>query len=283
MREHSIVPFADYRPSPNFGFYDAANRLIRLTPRAIVPHSADSQLNADPPRTFFAPGGQSTHFWIRGDGHLIQMVPLDVPAWGNGVLDRADGVDSPNPYVREWYRTRRNPNLDTISVEFAGFGLSRGDRFTPVTEAQLQTWARLIDFLLAEGWLADFNGFNCILHREISATACPDGRFTGAGMVEAYTARRKDDMTPEEREILYALVDLLIGRSDGQPYGSLAERLNAVRAAVADQQRFQLGLGLLQQRVAELERRRPGARLGEIAAALEQLAAALRGADGAGS
>jgi hypothetical protein len=211
------------------------------------------------------------------------MVPLDVPAWGNGVLDRADGVDSPNPYVREWYRTRRNPNLDTISVEFAGFGVSRGEQFTAVTEAQLQTWARLIDFLLVEGWLADFNGFNCILHREISSTACPDGRFTGAGMVEAYTARRKDDMTPEEREILYALVDLLIGRNDGQPYGSLTERLNAVRAAVADQQRFQLGLGLLEQRVTELENQRPGARLGEIAAALEQLAAALRKADGAGS
>jgi hypothetical protein len=191
------IPFADRVESPNGGYWfdEARTQPIPFTPKALVPHSAHAPLMSDPPRRFYEtePGWWGTPgcttLWIYGDGALTQMVKLSKAAWGNGWLNRYDGHLSPKLLVREWYSENRNPNYDTISCEFAGYGLQAPKTSVntmpsiPPTDEQMETWFRVTDWILAEGWLPELTKFNVILHSEISATACPDGRFQSTDMI----------------------------------------------------------------------------------------------------
>lgn len=180
MTRSPRLPFAEWRPSPNFGGYGVAH-----LPVATVTHSADSGLMDDPPDRFFDPNHEhpgSVNLWIKGDGHIIQMVDFDKSAWGNGALNRLGGPPAIK-LVEEWYRTKTNPNTRTISIEIAGMGTSRGNRFTAVTPAQWKSWARIHEWLIAEQWFSYFGPENLLLHSLISATACPDGRFTVEDLV----------------------------------------------------------------------------------------------------
>ena len=191
MARPDWIPFADRVETPNGGYSDHPV----LNPTAIVPHSSHGPLNSDPPRRFYetekgwwgSPG--CTHLWIYGHGSLTQLVKLSKPAWGNGWLNRPDGLQSPKELVRGWYRDGRNPNYDTISCEFAGYGLQAPNtspltmESIPPTDEQMATWFRVTGWLKAEGWLTELTEQNVILHREISKTACPDGRFESADMI----------------------------------------------------------------------------------------------------
>lgn len=178
-------PFATHEPTNNKG-YTVNGEPVPLTARAIVGHSADSPLDARPPRRFFDDESASSHFWIMGDGEIIQLVPLNTPAWANGRLNRPDGRSSDHELIRSWYQTGRNPNFDTISCEFAGFGKSRGSSYTPLTPEQEGAWGRLARWLEREGHIT-LSLHTILLHQHISRTACPDGRFTRAELLQLAT------------------------------------------------------------------------------------------------
>lgn len=206
MSRNPICPFAEVRLSPNGGFM-AGGRPVVLDPKAFVPHSAASQLDADPPDRFFNPRPPApekptvTHFWFYDSGKILQMKGLDVPAWGNGTLDRADGPTSPLAIVRDWYRTGRNPNLDTISAEFAGRRVIGADaKASEPTEAQVESFRRVADWMKAEGWLT-LGPENVVLHRQISATECPDGRFDSAFLL----GKLEDTLSAQDMERLARL------------------------------------------------------------------------------
>lgn len=252
------IPFAIWRPSQNHGFWGAKIS----APTAFFAHSADSVLYGDgPPDRLLYPSANpgSTHLWFEGDGRLYQTIELDEPAWGNGVdydrfgYHRTDGWESPHVLVREWYRLRRNPNLDCWSAEFSGQGISRPGKFSKLTEPQIASWIGFAEWAKAEGWFSPTLQ-NVLLHQYVVPTACPDGRFTPAELIGYLNDAGEDEMgaTPNEREILYGLVDLLIGRADGIEYVNDIERLLALRAAISDDLRFAVGLGATQQKVAEL-------------------------------
>lgn len=61
-----------------------------------------------------------------------------------------------------------------------------------------------------------------------------------------------DMFTDNDREMLYGLIDLLIGRADGVEYTNDIDRLIALRAAVTNDLRFAQGLGETQGKVAAL-------------------------------
>jgi hypothetical protein len=152
---------------------------------------------ADPPERFFnatISTRGSVHLWIKGNGHIIQMVPFDKSAWGNGQLNRTDGKNDPHPLIREWYQRGVNPNLETISIEICGVG--RSGAFQAVTEAQWNAWTRIHAWLIDEQWFDSFGGENLLLHGMISATRCPDGRWTVLDLI----AHLEDQMTKEEIE-----------------------------------------------------------------------------------
>ena len=185
------IPFAEWLPSENHGYTDGGQR-IPLAIKSIVTHSADSSSMADPPARLLHPSNNpgSVHAWLRGDGKLYQMVELDEPAWGNGV-DYTDasnfnpnGFTSPNAIIRNWFNLRRNPNLDTFSIEFAVYGQSRGALFSKPSPAQMATWARLCAWFRSEGIITPTRD-NVILHSSLVRTACPDGRFTVEELVAA--------------------------------------------------------------------------------------------------
>jgi len=202
------LPFADWRPSPNFGGYSRGHN-----PKASVTHSADSNLMDGPPARFFTrtptppqkPG--SVHLWIKGDGHITQMVEFGQSAWGNGATDRVGGPPD-NTLIQGWYAQGINPNTETFSIELTGFGKSKGARFTAVTEAQWASWARIHEWLVAEQWITTFDARNLLLHSMISATACPDGRVTVEDLV-AHLSKGADMTALEDLIIaLYAGAEL---------------------------------------------------------------------------
>lgn len=198
------LPFAEWRPSPNFGGYGVAH-----LPVATVTHSADSNPMDDPPARMFTrtpPPPQnpsSVHLWIKADGSIIQMVEFDKSAWGNGAMNR---VSPPaNALIQDWYRTKTNPNTRTISIEITGFGVSRGAKFTDVTEAQWTSWRRVHEWLIAEKWMGVFDQENLLLHSMISATACPDGRFTVDDLVAALKGTEMPDYEAMFNDLIIAL------------------------------------------------------------------------------
>lgn len=229
------VPFAEWRPSQNHGYDDGLGGRIPLTPKALFAHSADSAPGSDPPgRLLFPdPNPGSVHLWVRDDGHLLQLVELNEPAWGNGVdysrpgYHLADGASSPLAIVRQWYATKRNPNLDSISLEFTGRGVSRkGDAFDRLTEAQLATWARLGEWFQREGVIT-LGLENLVLHSQVIPTACPDGRFTAADLLAALTPAPGP---VEYQELLRRIEDLeLAAYAGGEQPGDRDERLAAAR------------------------------------------------------
>lgn len=227
------IPFAEWRPSTNHGFTSGGRRIV-LNPTAYAAHSADSGLMADPPERLLKPSANpgSTHLWYRGDGYLFQMVELDEPAWGNGVdygtpgLYRPDGWASPHKIVRDWYAARRNPNLDCISSEFTGQGVSRGANFSRLTEAQIAMFVRVAEWLKAEGWL-DITIDNLILHQYVAPTACPDGRFTPAELI-SYLGDDALKLTETQTE------NLLLRLFAGSEYEGSETREQRLQRALAE-------------------------------------------------
>ena len=191
-------PEARWNPSPNFG-YTSGGKAVVLSPRAYVQHSSVTPLNSPPPARFFStgPGRGSVHLWYYGNGVVDQLVEFDKPAYGNGQLNRADGLQSPSPLVREWYATGRNPNWDTWSAEFTGYGHSHppGYDYMRPTDDQMYAFVRFSEWSKAEGWL-EFGPDTLLLHKDISSTACPDGRFDVPYLLNALEGQ---PMTPEER------------------------------------------------------------------------------------
>lgn len=227
------IPFAEWRPSQNHGYSDGGQR-IPLTIKAIVAHSADSEPMADPPDRLLKPSSNpgSVHTWNRADGKLYQLVELDEPAWGNGVdytkpsIFNPNGWSHPNTIIRNWYANRRNPNLDTFSMEFAGFGTSRGDRFSKPTDDQMYTWARVNEWLRSEG-LITATRENVLLHGQFVRTACPDGRFT---VDELVAALEESDVTQGE---LDDLILAIFGSTERDAQGNLAPKAQRLANAKA--------------------------------------------------
>lgn len=229
------VPFAEWRPSQNHGYDDGLGGRIPLTPKALFAHSADSAPGSDPPGRLLFPGANpgSVHLWVRDDGHLLQLVELNEPAWGNGVdyartgYHLANGASSPLAIVRQWYATKRNPNLDSISLEFTGRGVSRkGDAFDRLTEAQLATWSRLGEWFRSEGVIT-LSAENLVLHSQVIPTACPDGRFTADELLAAL-APISSAPSSDYQELLRRIEDLeLASYAGGEQPGDRAERLAA--------------------------------------------------------
>lgn len=213
MKLPPFYPKAEWRPSPNY--YAPAV----FTLKATVGHSAHSPLHAEPPPRFFTtnpPPGQergSTHNWVMGNGRFIQMVRYDCGAFGNGALNRDDGASSRFALVRDWYRTRRNPNYDTISTEFPGYGVSApaGQQFTPITDDQWDSWFQFLDWCASEG--VEFDENNTLVHSDISNTACPDGRFINADMLR----KVRDEVTKEEYGALVVRIAELERRTGASP------------------------------------------------------------------
>lgn len=225
MKLPPYYPKAEWRPSPNHGYltngYPAppdvpgANRsnLAPFTLRAMCGHSTHGPLNADPPDRFFNPYASdrgSVHYWWYGNGRVVQMVRNDNAAYGNGVLNRRDGLPGAIALVREWYRTGRNPNNDTVSHEFCGTGNS-APSFTPVTDEQWDGFYRWREWCASEGTVWDET--NTVLHKDISATACPDGRFTVADLLRKVAS----EVTQEQLAALTARIVELERRTGATP------------------------------------------------------------------
>lgn len=275
MKLPPYYPKAEWRASPNF--YPSS----LFTLKAAVGHSSVSPLWSEPPRRFFdatAEDRGSTHNWIQGNGHFIQMVRFDCGAFGNGVLNRTDGASSPNALVREWYRTRRNPNYDTISTEITGYGVS-SETFTAVTDDQWDSWFQFLDWCASEG--VEFTGDAMLVHQDISATACPDGRFTVADLLR----KVGNEVTQEQLAALTARIVELERRTGATPP-------NEQRARNADLLLYADGLNTaihknieaideLQEAVKKLETGQsvPFGHFTTIAKALELASNELRGID----
>ena len=217
-----FYPKAEWRPSPNFGYPGQ-----QFTGKAVCGHSTHSPLNSDPPRRFFDatdPARGSVHYWWYGNGHVVQMVKNTDAAYGNGMLNLANGAQSSIAIVREWYKTGRNPNLDTYSHEFCGYGNS-GTSFDPITDEQWDGWFRWREWCASEGQVWDET--NTVVHKDISATACPDGRFTVADLLRSLPG---DDMDARLEEMIWRMADILTGAPGASSADAHGDRLKALKA-----------------------------------------------------
>lgn len=158
-------PGATWHPIPNYNGWGAPYNV--LDAQAFVVHSAEG--DGDPPPRFYDGQSAGAHFWNKKDGTLLQLSPLDKPAWANGYLDLANGAQSPHPLVRQWYQQQLNPNWFTVSMEHEGV---KGE---PVTGAQLSNTIAVARWLESLGLALTID--TLLPHNAISATECPSGRI----------------------------------------------------------------------------------------------------------
>src|SRR6267142_547103 len=76
----------------------------------------------------------SSHFIIGQDGHIVQVVPCSLAAWGNGVLD--------NPAFS--FPENINPNFYTLSIEHCKPSIDNSDQ---LTDLQKQASFQLVNAL----------------------------------------------------------------------------------------------------------------------------------------
>lgn len=81
------------------------------------------------------PDDGGTHYIVGKDGTVVQGVKEQDSAWGNGVITA--GHD-------DWWGTRGNPNLETISIEHVKVSAQNSDA---LTLAQMQAAFGLIEYL----------------------------------------------------------------------------------------------------------------------------------------
>lgn len=70
-------PGATWHPIPNYNGWGAPYNV--LDAKAFVVHSAEG--DGDPPPRFYDGQSAGAHFWNKKDGTLLQLSPLDKPAW----------------------------------------------------------------------------------------------------------------------------------------------------------------------------------------------------------
>lgn len=170
---------------------------------------------------------------------------------------RADGsIYALNPYptwplFKGWQEDGApNVNCYTIGTEHMGFAENGG-----FTEPQLESSLLLNEWLCSEyGWEKTPARFPA--HADIALIDRPND-FGYPYVREAYYqlltgGAGMPAFTDNHQEMLYGLVDLLIGSPDGIEYVNDIDRLIALRAAVANDLRFSVGLGNTQAKVAEL-------------------------------
>jgi N-acetylmuramoyl-L-alanine amidase len=115
--------------------------------------------------------GASTHFWIGRDGRVEQYVDTDDTAWGNGERNRHGGPDPRIPWAAGAY-ANASVNDETVSCELEG---RAGEASTPEQEIAAAGLIR---------WVHEVHGLGepkrhvtVVEHNQLSATACPSGRW----------------------------------------------------------------------------------------------------------
>lgn len=98
----------------------------------------------------------------------------------------------------------------------------------------------------------DYGGWTDVAIHQWTSTLNVCGRGRDANHIWIPPWEEHDMFTKNHEEILYALVDLLLGRGDGREYTNDIERLIVIRDAIARDMRYSIGLGQTQAKVAEL-------------------------------
>ncbi|MPZ24085.1 MAG: hypothetical protein GEU28_11205 [Dehalococcoidia bacterium] len=113
----------------------------------------------------------STHFWIGRDGAVEQYVDTADTAWGNGERNRAGGPDGRVPWAAAAYAAA-SLNDETISCELEG---RAGEPMSSQQEAAAGALMRWVHVAHELG--EPRRHVTVIEHNQLSATACPSGRW----------------------------------------------------------------------------------------------------------
>lgn len=100
-----------------------------------------------------------------------------------------------------------------------------------------------------------YGGWSAVAIHQWTSTLNICGRNRDANHVWAAPWEQEDTMpnfTANHEEMLYGLIDLLLGRADGREYVNDIERLIVLRDAIARDMRYSIGLGLTQAKLAQL-------------------------------
>ncbi len=197
---------------------------------------------------------------IDPDGKVYQHLDHEDGGFQAGIgkyrYDSEGNVYAYNPYptwplFKGWQEEGApNVNCYSLGTEHMGFAANGG-----YTEPQEEASLKLNQWLSREyGWpmveahfpphaaVALIDRANDFGYPEVRAAYY--AKLTGgAGMAT---------FTDNHQELLYGLVDLLLGRANGVEYVNDIERLIVVRDAVANDMRYNLGLSQTQAKVAEL-------------------------------
>lgn len=153
-------------------------------------------------------------------------------------------------YTGAWYW----PSYMANTTEFSAY---------PLWHAAYPADGRVISQVSYGGWT------DVAIHQYTSqAYIC--GRNRDANYILIPPWEGSVPFTANHEEMLYGLVDLLIGNPNGIEYVNDIERLIALRAAIANDQRFAYGLGLTQQKVGELAAAVAALSAGQIGGAAAQ-------------
>lgn len=103
--------------------------------RAVVIHTAEG-LRAGVQSWFHNPDAEvSSQYLVCQNGDIIQFVDEGDTAWANGPIHNPADY----PIIRDWVRTKTNPNRETISIE-----TERAKYTDPYTDAQYQALVALV-------------------------------------------------------------------------------------------------------------------------------------------